>query len=151
MWPKVWKWLKRTTKLMWQFWSCQIESDRGKFWRQDFVDPCLHPTNQCWLFCCLLQVARAGLEFQTKVVEDKRLRSANFLLFLFLWRLLRCFDTVFLRPYRYFSVALKVFFSLSDRYKIFTSNWLCIEICENAVLSKIDITMTTINKKLWNW
>ena len=36
---------------------------------------------------------------------------------------------------------------MSDRYKIFTSNWLRIEICENAVLSKIDITMTTINKK----
>ena len=61
---------------------------------------------------------------------------------------LRCFDTVFQRPYRYFSIALKAFFSLSDRYKIFTSNWLWIEICENVVLSKIDITMTTINKKL---
>ena len=61
---------------------------------------------------------------------------------------LRCFDTVFQRPYRYFSIALKVVFSLSDRYKIFTSNWLWIEICENVVLSKIDITMTTINKKL---
>ena len=60
---------------------------------------------------------------------------------------LRCFDTVFQRPYRYFSIALKVVYSLSDRYKIFTSNWLWIEICENAVLSKIDITMTTINKK----
>ena len=35
-------------------------------------------------------------------------------------------------------------FSLSDRYKIFTSNWLWIKICENVVLSKIDITMTTI-------
>ena len=54
----------------------------------------------------------------------------------------------FQRPYRYFSIALKVVFSLSDRYKIFTSNWLWIEICENVVLSKIDITMTTINKKL---
>ena len=43
---------------------------------------------------------------------------------------LRCFDTVFQRPYRYFSIALKVVFSLSDRYKIFTSNWLWIEICE---------------------
>ena len=42
--------------------------------------------------------------------------------------------------------TLKVVFSLSDRYKIFTSNWLWIEICENVVLSKIDITMTTINK-----
>ena len=60
---------------------------------------------------------------------------------------LRCFDTVFQRPYRYSSIPLKVFFSLSDRYKIFTSNWLLIEICENVVLSKIDITMTTINKK----
>ena len=60
----------------------------------------------------------------------------------------RCFDTVFQRPYRYFSIALKVVFSLSDRYNIFTSNWLWIEICENVVLSKIDIIMTTINKKL---
>ena len=60
----------------------------------------------------------------------------------------RCFDTVFQRPYRYFSIALKVFFSLSDRYKIVTSNWLWIEICENVVFSKTDITMTTIIKKL---
>ena len=43
---------------------------------------------------------------------------------------LRCLDTVFQGPYRYFSIALKVVFSLSDRYKIFTSNWLWIEICE---------------------
>ena len=35
---------------------------------------------------------------------------------------LRCFDTVFQRPYQYFSIVLKVFYSLSDRYKIFTSN-----------------------------
>ena len=61
---------------------------------------------------------------------------------------LRCFDTVFQRPYRYFSVILKVVFSLSDHYKIFTSNWLWIEICKNIVLSEIDFTMTTINKKL---
>ena len=61
---------------------------------------------------------------------------------------LRCFDTVSQRPYRYFSIALKVVFTLSDRYKILTSNWLWIEICENVVLSKIDITMTTVNKKL---
>ena len=61
---------------------------------------------------------------------------------------LRCFYTVFQRLYRYFSIALKVAFSLSDRYKIFTSNRLWIEICENVVLSKIDITMTTINKQL---
>ena len=62
--------------------------------------------------------------------------------------ILRCFDTVFQRPYRYFSIALKVVFSLSKRYKIFTSNWLWIEICENVALSKIDIIMTTINKNL---
>ena len=59
---------------------------------------------------------------------------------------LRCFDTVFQRPYRYFSVAFKVLFSLSDCHKIFSSNWLRIEIGENVVLSKIDITMTTITK-----
>ena len=55
-------------------------------------------------------------------------------------------------PYRYFSIALKVFFfSLSDGHKIFASNWLWIKIWENVVLSKIDFTMTTINKRLWNW
>ena len=47
-----------------------------------------------------------------------------------------------------FLIALKMVFSLSDRYKIFTSNWLWIEICDNIVLSKIDIIMTTIGKKL---
>ena len=36
--------------------------------------------------------------------------------------LFRCFDTVFWRPYRYFSIALKVILSLFDRYKIFTSD-----------------------------
>jgi len=40
---------------------------------------------------------------------------------------LNCFDTVFQRPYRHFSIVLKVFFTLSDRYKIFTSNWRWIE------------------------
>ena len=69
-----------------------------------------------------------------------------FFLILFLTNYLRCFDTVFQRQYQYFSIALKVVFSLSDRYKILTSNWLWIEIGENVVLSKIDITMTTINK-----
>ena len=33
-------------------------------------------------------------------------------------------------------------------HKIFTSDKLWIEVCQNAVFSKIDITMTTINKKL---
>ena len=67
-----------------------------------------------------------------------------------IWKIsesLMCFDTVFQWPYRYFSIALKVVFSLSDRYNIFTSNWLWIEICENVVLSKIDITMTTKKQK----
>ena len=60
-----------------------------------------------------------------------------------------------IKVFRYsFSEAIPIFFnrlksgfSLSDRHKIITSNWLWIEICENVVLSKIDITMTTINKK----
>ena len=34
------------------------------------------------------------------------------------------FDPVFQRPYRYFSIDLKVILSLSDRYKIFTNDWL---------------------------
>ena len=37
---------------------------------------------------------------------------------------------------------------MSDRYKMFTSNWLWVAICENVVLSKIDTTMTTKNEKL---
>ena len=61
---------------------------------------------------------------------------------------LRCFDTVFRRPNRYFSIALKVILSLSDRYEIFTSDWLWTEDCQNVVLSKIDITMTTIKEKI---
>ena len=63
----------------------------------------------------------------------------------------KVFRYSFSEPHRYFSIALKESFSSSDRYKIFTSNWLWIEICENLVLSKIDVAMTTINKKLWNW
>ena len=34
----------------------------------------------------------------------------------------RCFDTVFQRPYRYVSIALKVVLPLSDRYKIIASD-----------------------------
>ena len=34
---------------------------------------------------------------------------------------IRCFGTVFRRPHRYFSIALKLILSLSDLYKIFTS------------------------------
>ena len=32
--------------------------------------------------------------------------------------------------------------------KFFTNNWLWIEICENVGFSKIDITMTKIDKKI---
>ena len=32
--------------------------------------------------------------------------------------------------------------------KVFSSNWRLIEICENLVLSKIDITMTTMINKM---
>ena len=60
----------------------------------------------------------------------------------------RCSYTVFQRPCRCCSISLKVILSLSDGYKIFTSDWLCIEVCQKTAFSKIDITMTTINKKL---
>ena len=36
--------------------------------------------------------------------------------------LLRCFHTVVLRPYRYFSITLNMIFSLSVRHKIFTTD-----------------------------
>ena len=44
------------------------------------------------------------------------------------------------------------FYPCSIARKIFTipSDWLWIEVCQNAALSKIDITMTTIIKNLWN-
>ena len=56
--------------------------------------------------------------------------------------------------FRYsFSKAMPIFFnylklilSWFDRYKIFTSDWLWIEICQIAVFSKIEITVTTISK-----
>ena len=63
---------------------------------------------------------------------------------------LRCFDSVFRRPYRCFSIALKVILSLFDCYKLFTSDCLRNEVCQNAVFSKINIIMTTMNKKLQN-
>jgi len=63
----------------------------------------------------------------------------------------------FYSPLHSFSEAIPTFFnrlksvfSLSDRYEIFTSNWRLIEICENVVLSKIDITIATINKQNGN-
>ena len=63
---------------------------------------------------------------------------------------LRCFDTVFRKPYRCFSIVLKVILSLSDRYKLFINDWPWTEVCQNVVFSKMDITLPTINKKLWN-
>ena len=36
--------------------------------------------------------------------------------------ILRCFDTVSRRPYRCFSIALKVILSFPDRHKIFTGD-----------------------------
>ena len=59
---------------------------------------------------------------------------------------LRCFDTVFRRPYmRYYSITLKVILSLFNRYEIFTTDWSWIKVCQNVVLSKMAITMTRIN------
>ena len=48
----------------------------------------------------------------------------------------------------FFNLLYKVVFHCPIAVKFFSSNWLWIESCENRVLSKIDITMTTINKKL---
>ena len=37
--------------------------------------------------------------------------------------------------------------SLSD--EIFPPDWLCIEVCQNVFLGKIDIILTIIDKRLW--
>ena len=65
-----------------------------------------------------------------------------------------------IKVFRYsFSEAIPIFFnrlksgfSSSDRYKIFTSNTLWIEICENVVLSKIDISIgnSMISSHIWH-
>ena len=47
---------------------------------------------------------------------------------------------------RYFSIALNVFFSLSDSDKIFTYDWLYIEICQNVGFSKTDIVCINLEK-----
>ena len=47
-----------------------------------------------------------------------------------------------------FSIVVKVILALSDLYKLFTSKGLWIEVCQNAVFNKIDVTMTTINKNI---
>ena len=47
-----------------------------------------------------------------------------------------------------FSIVVKVILALSDRYKLLTSEGLWIEVRQNAVFNKIDVTMTTINKNI---
>ena len=81
-------------------------------------------------------------------MESACLSLSHFIvIFLTYCFILRYFNSVFGRPYWCFSVTLKVILSLSDRYKIFTSDWPRIKVCQNAVLSEINITMTRINKK----
>ena len=92
-------------------------------------------------------------------------RSVAFLLFWhFTWLQIACkqnegqpFFVDGLKVFRYsFSETIPMFFnrlksnlSLPDRHKIFTSmDWLWIEVCQNAIFSKIDITMTTMKKTL---
>ena len=113
-----------------------------------------------FVICRCLAASPAFIGLNYSLVNLNKANSGKIMFFVFIFSeldgrplglcifsSLRCFDIGFQRPYRYFSITLKVILSLSDRYKIFTSNWLGIEICENVVLSKIDITMTTINKK----
>ena len=50
----------------------------------------------------------------------------------------------------FYNWVVKLSLFLSDRHKIFTSDWLWNEVCQSTVFSKIDITMTTVNIKLWN-
>ena len=100
-----------------------------------------------WIFHSLIEEC----DVETKN-EMSSIRLINFKFSCFSYFIdLRCFDIVFQRPYRYFSIAWKVISSLSDRYQIITNDWLYVEICHNIGFSKIDMTMTTINKKLWNW
>ena len=40
-----------------------------------------------------------------------------------------------------FFIVLKVILSLSDCYKIFSTGWFWIEVCQSVVLSKIGITL----------
>ena len=49
---------------------------------------------------------------------------------------LRYFDTVFGRPFPCFSITLTAILFLSDRYKMFTSDWLWIGVCRNVVFSR---------------
>ena len=85
--------------------------------------------------CCDCQasyIGETGRNLSTRLTEHKRATRNGDVNNHIAEHHLRCFDTVFQTPYRYFSIALKVIFSLSDRCKIFTSNWLWIEICQNV-------------------
>ena len=92
-----------------------------RFWvppDQIFRIPYLKPS-----LVCLLKMKNS---------RKKKTRKSLYLVGCYLVMYLRCFDKVFRRPCPYFSNTLKVIFCLSDRYKIFTSDWLWIEVCQNA-------------------
>ena len=62
---------------------------------------------------------------------------------------LRCFYTVFQRPYRYFSIALKVFFPCPIAIKCSPAVIAYgLKFVKTYFLSKIYITVTTINNKI---
>ena len=77
-------------------------------------------------------ISRLPLKNENLLWKEKR--KSLYLVGYYLVMYLRCFDTVLQRPCSYFSNTLKVIFSFSNRYKIFTSDWLWIEVCQNAVL-----------------
>ena len=59
-----------------------------------------------------------------------------------------CFDIVFQRPYRYFSMALKSFYPCLVAIKFSPMIDYRLKFFQNVGFSKIDVTMTTINKNL---
>ena len=94
-----------------------------RFWvalEQIFRIPYLPPS-----LVCLLKMKNSC---------EKKNEKSLYLVGCYLVMYLRYFDTVFQRPCSYFSNTLKVIFSFSNRYKIFTSDWLWIEVCQNVVL-----------------
>ena len=68
------------------------------------------------------------------------------------WQSIRFVTLLLLKVFRYsFPGTISIFFNRIKSVfflvrSIFTSNWLWIGICENEVLSNIDITMTTIKQ-----
>ena len=119
-------------------WACQSEAKRKQA-PQSEANVCRRRRRKC-------NLKKTSLINCTGHPTQALARSARWLYWT--WNdALRCFDTLFRRPYWCFSIAFKVILFFSDRDKIFTNEWLWIEVCQNAVVSKIDITMTTINKK----